>query len=139
VCDIQCHIDITTRSLIWCIGDDEQNFRTDIELDQVQFIRVTQNRIEFFLTDPTKVKFYMKLQSQWTPCHDFTQDKQASTQNLHVLEGDANMLSQLSELLVHAPDLQALLIDEGHVLNLAHQNTMADNMLLLQSLHLPLQ
>ncbi|KAI8884145.1 homeobox-domain-containing protein, partial [Backusella circina FSU 941] len=60
VCDIQCQIDITTRSLVWCIGDDQQNFRADIELQQVQFIRVTQNNIiEFCLTDPSKVKFYM--------------------------------------------------------------------------------
>ncbi|KAI8874712.1 homeobox-domain-containing protein [Backusella circina FSU 941] len=142
VCDIQCQIDITTRSLVWCIGDDQQNFRADIELQQVQFIRVTQNNIiEFCLTDPSKVKFYMKLQNQWTPCQDFTQDKQASTEHLHVLEGDASLLSQLSDIMVHAPDLQALLIDEGRVLNLTqqHNTTMADNMLLLQSLHLPLQ
>lgn len=166
VCDLNCHLDLTTRRLVWCIGDDQQSFRMDINLNLVQFIRVhrstTSYRLEFFLSSPGQVGFFMTTaQDTWIQCHDFTQDRQASLENVHVLEDFSQLLeTEFMEILMQAPDLQSLVIEEedGHESNnrnlyqlqpcnssqslLLDDTTVADdnmasNLLLLQGLHLP--
>ncbi|KAI9358382.1 hypothetical protein BD770DRAFT_419764 [Pilaira anomala] len=146
VCDLNCQIDLSRRTIQWCIGDEEQKFRMDINLNLVQYIKTTANRLEFFLSSPLEIKFYMttttteqhdqKKKKSWIQCHDFTQDKQASLENIHVLESFDHVLhTQFMELLMLAPELQSLIIqeDEPHT----NTNTMDSNLLLLQGLHLP--
>lgn len=113
---------MTTRTFTWLLSDDHQNFRIDIPLSNIQYIRMTQN-VEFYINDPTQLQFFMTVQGQWVQCHDFTQDKQATIEHLHVLEGSHQ---EFKELLMQSPDLQSLLVH--------HQN-----MLLLQGIHLPQQ
>lgn len=72
--------------------------------------------------------------SDWIQCHDFTQDKQASNENIHVLENfdvKGTLQVEFMEILMQAPELQSLIIDEQS------QTTMDHNLLLLQGLHLP--
>lgn len=116
----------------WIIGDEQQRFRIDIHLNLVQFIKKSAHRLEFFLSSPLELKFYMTMQDVWVQCHDFTQDKQASIENVHVLESmEDRLLLDFMEILMQAPELQSLIIEE--------ENTMNNNLLLLQSLHLPQQ
>lgn len=132
VCDLDCQIDLSRRTLEWTIGDDQQKFRIDINLNLVQFIKKSAHRLEFFLSSPLQVKFYMTTTSQdvWVQCHDFTQDKQASIENVHVLESMDDLFQiEFMEILMQAPELQSLIIEE--------ENAMTNNLLLLQGLHLP--
>ncbi|KAI8076974.1 hypothetical protein BDF21DRAFT_384740 [Thamnidium elegans] len=133
VCDLTCQIDLGTRTIIWCIGDEQQKFRIDINLNLIQYIKTSQHRLEFFLSSPLQIKFYMTTSNDsWVQCHDFTQDKQASLENVHVLESfDEVLQSQFMDLLMQAPELQSLVIQEEE------SNTMDSNLLLLQGLHLP--
>lgn len=121
VCDLHCHMDLSTRTLIWCIGDEQQSFRIDIKLNLIQFIRMQSNsmtntnKLEFFLSSPDQVKFFMTTPTDantWVQCHDFTQDKQASSENVHVLEGFSLLQAEFMEILMQAPDLQSLVIQE---------------------------
>lgn len=121
VCDLRCHMDLSTRTLIWCIGDEQQSFRIDIKLNLIQFIRMhtnsmtNTNKLEFFLSSPDQVKFFMTTTTDgnaWVQCHDFTQDKQASSENVHVLEGFSLLQAEFMEILMQAPDLQSLVIQE---------------------------
>jgi hypothetical protein len=132
VCDLSCQIDLASRNLIWCIGDDKQRFRIDINLNLVQFIKTNQSRLEFFLSSPSQVKFYMTDDSDnWIQCHDFSQDKQASNENIHILESyDGVLQVEFMEILMQAPELQSLIIQESNT-------AMDNNLLLLQGLHLP--
>ncbi|KAI7869594.1 uncharacterized protein EV154DRAFT_540830 [Mucor mucedo] len=133
VSDLNCQIDLQGRTLQWTIGDEQQQFRIDINLNLVQFIKKSQHRLEFFLSSPLELKFYMTTQEVWVQCHDFTQDKQASIENVHVLESMDDLLHiEFMEILMQAPELQSLIIEE-------EENTMNNNLLLLQSLHLPQQ
>lgn len=122
--------------MVWYIGDEARNqsFRMDIDLSLVQFIRMKQNGLEFFISSPEHIQFYMTISSlerEWAQCHDFTQDKQGSSENLHVLEG-LSLGMELMEILMQAPELQSLLIED-------EEDGMTNNLLLLQSLHLPCQ
>ncbi|KAG1080797.1 hypothetical protein G6F42_023205 [Rhizopus arrhizus] len=114
-------MDLSTRTLIWCIGDEQQSFRIDIKLNLIQFIRMhsnsmtNTNKLEFFLSSPDQVKFFMTTTMDgdaWVQCHDFTQDKQASSENVHVLEGFSLLQAEFMEILMQAPDLQSLVIQE---------------------------
>ncbi|KAI8071111.1 uncharacterized protein B0P05DRAFT_549638 [Gilbertella persicaria] len=116
VSDLHCHVDLSARTLIWSIGDDQQSFRIEINLNLVQFIR-THNlgslyKLEFFLSSPSQVKFFMTVDGTWVQCHDFTQDKQASSENVHVLEGFSLLRDEFMDILMQAPDLQSLVIEE---------------------------
>lgn len=72
------------------------------------------NKLEFFLSSPDQVKFFMTttMEGNWVQCHDFTQDKQASSENVHVLEGFSLLQAEFMEILMQAPDLQSLVIQE---------------------------
>lgn len=137
VCDLHCQIDLGTRTLTWCIGDDQQKFKIDINLNLVQYIKASQHRLEFYLSSPLQLKFFMTTTSSdtWIQCHDFTQDKQASLENVHVLECFNNTLQvEFMEVLMQAPELQSLVIEEDTT-----PANMGNNLLLLQGLHLPPQ
>ncbi|CAO3660245.1 unnamed protein product [Rhizopus stolonifer] len=128
VCDLICQVDLSTRKLIWCIGDgnQQQNFRMDISLDLLQFVRIQEGRVEFYISLPEQVQFYMTdARGEWIQCHDFTQDQQGSSESLHVLEG-FNLRSEWMKVLLQAPELESLLIEEN-----------TNDLLLLQGLHLP--
>lgn len=133
--DLICQMDLTQRTMQWCIGDEDQKFRMDINLNLVQYIKTSSHRLEFFLSNPLEIKFYMSTtqdQRGWIQCHDFTQDKQASLEHIHVLESLDHVLhAQFMELLMLAPELQPLIIQEDE------PHTMDSNLLLLQGLHLP--
>ncbi|KAI8974931.1 hypothetical protein BDB01DRAFT_853586 [Pilobolus umbonatus] len=140
VCDLDCQFDITSRTLVWCIGDDQnqQNFRIDIPINLIQYIRVATDkyypcRLEFYLSSPSQVKFYMTTSpDKWTQCHDFTQDKQASSQSLHIIEGMELLQTQWLDILMQAPEIQSLVLQEQET-----TDPMSNNLLLLQGLHLP--
>ncbi|KAG0746575.1 hypothetical protein G6F57_007965 [Rhizopus arrhizus] len=136
ICELNCKLDVSNRTLIWCIGDGNQQhkFRMDISLDLVQFIRMKDNTLEIFIRTPELIQFYMSNVSpktEWIQCHDFTQDKQGSSENLHVLTG-CYLEAEFMEIVTQVPELQSLLVksDEDGVMN---------NLLLLQSLHIPNQ
>lgn len=146
VSDLSCHVDLTTRKLIWSIGDDQQSFRIEINLSLVQLIRsyALENtyKIEFYLTSPDQVKFFMTVDGAWVQCHDFTQDKQASSETVHTLEGFSQLQDELMDILMQAPDLQSLVVqdedkEEGYPLSSTGDDGMTNNLLLLQGLHLP--
>ncbi|KAI8877923.1 homeobox-domain-containing protein [Backusella circina FSU 941] len=131
VCDIQCQLDLGTRTLVWLVGDEQRGFKIEIGLDLIQFIRISgRYQISFFVNNPGFIQFYMGGSGEeWTQCHDFTQDKQASIQNLHVLEGTSQLVHDLNQVLVNAPDLKALVMDEEQLL----EHYQQQNLLLLQS------
>lgn len=108
----------------------------DISINLVQYIRVLANRIEFFLSSPHQIKFFMTtVQGEWVQCHDFTQDKQAMLENVHVLQGEV-LQNEFMEILMQAPDLQSLVMLEQ---DQETEKDMTTNLLLLQGLHLPQQ
>ncbi|CEP18304.1 hypothetical protein [Parasitella parasitica] len=121
VSDLSCHMDLSTRTMSWCIDDEQQSFRIDINLNLIQFIRMhsesmtNTHKLEFFLSSPDQVQFFMTSTMEgnaWVQCHDFTQDRQASLENVHVLEGYSLLQAEFMEILMQAPDLQALVIQE---------------------------
>lgn len=106
------------------------------------------------------------IQRNWVQCHDFTQDRQASLENVHVLEDFSQLLeTQFMEILMQAPDLQSLviededdhqesntlyhhklcnssqslLLDDTTTVPSSTDDSIASNLLLLQGLHLPQQ
>ncbi|KAI9244238.1 hypothetical protein BY458DRAFT_537234 [Sporodiniella umbellata] len=120
VCDLVCQVDFSSRKLVWFIGDDnqQQNFRMDISLDLVRFVRVQESRMEFFISQPEQIHFYMTdaQGGDWIQCHDFTQDQQGSSVNLHVLDG-FNLKQEWMEILLQAPELESLLVEEENAHN----------------------
>ncbi|CAO3700888.1 unnamed protein product [Rhizopus stolonifer] len=135
VCHLQCQIDLTKRKLIWIIGGDDddnegQRFRMDIDFNLIQSILILNTGIEFLLHSPQQIQFYMTTttnnNNQWIQCHDFTQDQQGSCVHLHQLQG-FGLSMEIMEVLLQAPELEALVQDDS----------MTNNMLLLQDLHLP--
>jgi hypothetical protein len=131
VCDIQCQLDLGARTLVWLVGDEQRGFKIEISLNLIQFIRISgRYQISFYINNPGFIKFYMgDSGEEWTQCHDFTQDKQASIQNLHVLEGTSQLVHDLNQVLLNAPDLKALVMDEEQLL----EHYQQQNLLLLQS------
>ncbi|KAI8638661.1 hypothetical protein BD408DRAFT_446578 [Parasitella parasitica] len=135
VSDLYCHMDLSTRTLSWCIGDEQQSFRIDVNLNLIQFIRMhsdsitNTDKLEFFLSSPDQVQFFMTNAMEgdtWVQCHDFTQDRQASLENVHILEGYNLLQAEFMEILMQAPDLQSLVIqEEGE----QHQQTLQDNVI----------
>lgn len=141
----------------------------EININLVQFIRLLHdNKIEFFLSTPSQIKFFMTQGREWVQCHDFTQDKQATLENVHVLEGSDELNHEFMEILMQAPDLQSLVIQEDplvanfyshpessqsfitnsstqsllledHPHDIETEKNMNTNLLLLQGLHLPQQ
>ncbi|KAI9481349.1 MAG: hypothetical protein EXX96DRAFT_566380 [Benjaminiella poitrasii] len=118
VTDLYCQVDLSQRTLNWYLSDtlQQQSFRIVISLNLIQFIRLefcAQYRIEFCVSSPDQVKFFMTVNDQWIQCHDFTQDLQASTEKLHVLQGPVNVLdAEFMQVLVQASELQSLIIQE---------------------------
>ncbi|KAI8366911.1 hypothetical protein BD560DRAFT_400483 [Blakeslea trispora] len=116
VSDLSCHVDLSARKLIWLIGDDQQSFRIEVSLSLVQFIRSYAlegvYKLEFYLNSPDQVKFFMTVDGAWVQCHDFTQDKQASSETVHTLEGFSLLQNELMDILMQAPELQSLVAQD---------------------------
>ncbi|KAI7856828.1 Homeodomain-like protein, partial [Circinella umbellata] len=95
--DLACHYDTQRRVLIWRIQDGQQRFKMEYTFDTVLQIRLEPilerlgwARLELRVAQPEAIAFYMEANGgAWTQCRDFTQDRQATSINLHHLDGPA--------------------------------------------------
>ncbi|KAF7725448.1 hypothetical protein EC973_009622 [Apophysomyces ossiformis] len=123
--DLVCHYDQKQQILVWCVRDGDQCFKMIIPLSSVQCIRLLphierhgHSYIELHLSQPESIAFYMSQgENGWTQCRDFTQDRQATVELIHRLEGPT--LALRSEL-AH-PHLEPLMM------NVLYPNDMLKN------------
>ncbi|KAG0173965.1 hypothetical protein DFQ28_002991 [Apophysomyces sp. BC1034] len=124
--DLVCHFDQKQHALVWCIRDGDQCFKMMIPLSNVQCIRLiphmernTHSSVELQIIQPESIAFYMSQgDNGWTQCRDFTQDRQATVELIHRLEGLTLALrSELSH-----PSLEPLVINEIYPNNMLKSN-----------------
>ena len=118
--DLACHYDTQRRVLIWRIQDGQQRFKMEYTFDTVLQIRLDPilerlgwARLELRIAQPEAIAFYMEANGgAWTQCRDFTQDRQATSINLHHLDGPALALRA---------EVQRWAQDDAHIQSLLQQ------------------
>ncbi|KAI7855222.1 hypothetical protein BDC45DRAFT_534906 [Circinella umbellata] len=116
--DLVCYAQ--QRQLIWQIQDDGHQFRIQIDFSAVQQLVLTSevqedmtvaDHIQVHLHHPGDLTFSMLragIDQDWIRCGDFSENKQATYQGIHVLQGNHDMLRQaLLQLINQAPDMLA--------------------------------
>ncbi|KAI9278953.1 hypothetical protein BDA99DRAFT_474355 [Phascolomyces articulosus] len=106
------------RQLIWQIQDDGHQFRIQIDFSAIQQLVLTSeiqedmtmaDQIQVHLHHPGDLTFSMwraGIDQDWIRCGDFSENKQATYQAIHVLQGNQEMLRQaLFDLFNQAPDM----------------------------------
>ncbi|KAI9313482.1 hypothetical protein BX666DRAFT_695561 [Dichotomocladium elegans] len=118
--DLECFAQ--NRQLIWQIQDGGHQFRISIDIDGIQQLVLSSEMTTGDVTDepvvvvdqlaiqlyhPGDVTFSMwrnGLDHEWIRCGDFSENKQASFQSIHVLQG-MSLRPALLQLFGIAPDL----------------------------------
>lgn len=112
--DLLCYAE--DRQLTWLIQDSEYRFRVQIDFDAIQQLTLTpsddmlHDELQVQLHNAGDVSFSMlHMSSQdWVRCGDFSENRQATTQAIHVLQAQQDTLRQaLWQLFANAPDLFA--------------------------------
>ncbi|KAI9492071.1 hypothetical protein BDB00DRAFT_873714 [Zychaea mexicana] len=117
--DLACHYDTQRRVLVWRIQDGQQRFKMEYTFDTVLQVRLEPilerlgwARLELRIAQPEAIAFYMESNGSgtWTQCRDFTQDRQATSINLHHLDGPALALrAEVQRWAQNDPHIQSLL------------------------------
>ncbi|KAI8890386.1 homeobox-domain-containing protein [Backusella circina FSU 941] len=113
--DLVCYGNPVEREFVWRVQAEGHQFRIQINFDDIHHLRLSQQiQVEtgelvgqIDLETQLPLKFTMSQQAeQWIQCGDFTQDKQASVDGLHILQGSHDAFKRsLLDLISLAPDL----------------------------------
>lgn len=113
--DLVCYGNPTEREFVWRVQAEGHQFQIQINFDDIHHLRLSQQiqvetgelvgQIDLEVRLPLKFTMSQQ-QEQWIQCGDFTQDKQASVDGLHVLQGSHDAFKRaLLDLISLAPDL----------------------------------
>lgn len=118
--DLVCYSDPVQKQLIWQVQDDGHLFRIEVHFENIRQIRLGQVQTDMgqleIQVEPntTPISFSMRradVDPDWVQCGDFTENRQASHQGIHALQGTHDSLRQsLLELIAQSPDLANKLI-----------------------------
>ncbi|KAI8143931.1 hypothetical protein BJV82DRAFT_644395 [Fennellomyces sp. T-0311] len=114
--DLVCYAQ--QRQLIWQIQDEGHQFRIQIDFSAIQQLILTSemqedmtmaDQLQVHLNHPGDLTFSMwraGIDHDWIRCGDFSENKQATYQAVHVLQANHDMLRQaLLQLFSQSPDL----------------------------------
>ncbi|KAI9244439.1 hypothetical protein EDC94DRAFT_439913 [Helicostylum pulchrum] len=117
--DLVCHGSPLDREFIWKVQAEGHHFRVQVGFDSIDQIRLCQQvqletgdivgQLEIELSLPVAFSMWrFGKDNQWIRCGDFTEDKQASVDRVHVLQGNHDAFKQaLLDLISLAPELAA--------------------------------
>ncbi|KAI9499308.1 homeobox domain-containing protein, partial [Zychaea mexicana] len=117
--DLKCFVESTNKTLTWQVLAEGHLFRIQVPMDTIAQVRLVQEgQLEIELDDPRHCCFAMydnnsnnSSQGEWIRCGDFSEDKQASRETVHVLLGNHDVLQQaLLDLAALAPELTAKMV-----------------------------
>jgi hypothetical protein len=115
--DLVCYGSPIDRELIWRVQAEGHHFRIQVGFDSIHQLRLSQQvqaetgelvgQLDIDLSLPLVFSMWRFGQdNQWVRCGDFTEDKQASVDGTHILQGNHQSLRQaLLDLMVFAPEL----------------------------------
>lgn len=115
--DLVCYSNPVERELVWKVQAEGHHFRIQVGFDTINQISLGQQiqvetgeivgQIDIQLNLPLTFSMWRLGQdNQWVRCGDFTEDKQATMDSLHILQGNHEALKQsLLDLITFAPDL----------------------------------
>ncbi|KAI9476277.1 MAG: hypothetical protein EXX96DRAFT_507377 [Benjaminiella poitrasii] len=115
--DLVCYGSPVDRELVWRVQAEGHHFRIQISFDQIQQLRLSQQiqvetgdlvgQLDIELNLPLAFSMWRFGQDlQWVRCGDFTEDKQASVDGLHILQGNHDAFKQaLLDLIAMTPEL----------------------------------
>ncbi|KAI8144726.1 hypothetical protein BJV82DRAFT_606004 [Fennellomyces sp. T-0311] len=108
--DLKCYVQ--SKFMTWQVLAESHLFRIQVPFDTISQVRLVQEgQLEIELEDPAQCCFSMFSNNEWIRCGDFSEDKQASRENVHVLLGNHDALQQaLLDLAALAPELTAKMI-----------------------------
>ncbi|EIE87766.1 hypothetical protein G6F46_006990 [Rhizopus delemar] len=112
--DLVCFGD--SHQLNWQIQDGGHHFRIHVDYHQVKQIRLSHaqldlGQLEIEVADSLFSMKRIGTDPDWIQCGDFTENRQASVDTVHVLQGDHNQLRHcLLELIAQAPHLASKLV-----------------------------
>lgn len=103
--DLACYADVTHRLLTWQVQVRDHLFRIQVPIDAISLLRSSQivqsnqllDQIDIELDVPQRLTFAMRrahVDQDWVRCGDFSEDKQASQEKTHVLQGPPELLKQ---------------------------------------------
>ncbi|KAI7852654.1 hypothetical protein BDC45DRAFT_513111 [Circinella umbellata] len=109
--DLKCFIDPINKQMTWQVLAEGNLFRIQVPMGSITQIRlVHEGQLEIEL-DPQYCFFGMFHNQKWVRCGDFSQDKQASHEKVHVLRGNHDALQQvLLDLAALVPELTVKMI-----------------------------
>ncbi|KAI8338634.1 hypothetical protein BC941DRAFT_423439 [Chlamydoabsidia padenii] len=123
--DLVCYCHPLERMMVWQVEDGGHKFRIELDFDQINQMRLTQvplnatttvGQLEVDVSLQQQIRFCMRQSSvdDWVRCGDFSENKQASIETMHVLQGNydalkhalvdiVNMVAEFSHKLVLPP------------------------------------
>lgn len=115
--DLVCHGSPLDREFVWKVQAEGHHFRVQVGFDSIRHIRLCQQvqletgdivgQLEIELSLPVAFSMWrFGKDNQWIRCGDFTEDKQASVDRVHLLQGSHDAFKQaLLDLISLAPEL----------------------------------
>lgn len=115
--DLVCYGSPVDRELIWRVQAEGHHFRIQVGFDSIHQLRLSQQvqietgeivgQLDIELSLPLVFSMWRFGQdNQWVRCGDFTEDKQASVDSFHILQGNHDSFKQaLLDLIALAPEL----------------------------------
>lgn len=130
--DLVCYCHPLERMMVWQVEDGGHKFRVELDFDQINQMRLSQvplnatttvGQLEVDVNQQQQTRFGMRQSDyqsggsqsdDWVRCGDFSENKQASVETMHVLQGNyealkhalldiVNMVAELSHKLVLPP------------------------------------
>ncbi|KAL9538847.1 hypothetical protein MBANPS3_010631 [Mucor bainieri] len=115
--DLVCYASPLDRELVWRVQAEGHHFRIQVGFDSIHQLRLSRQvqvetgelvgQLDIELSLPLAFSMWRFGQDhQWVRCGDFTEDKQASVDGFHILQGNHEAFKQtLLDLLALAPEL----------------------------------
>lgn len=115
--DLVCYASPLDRELVWRVQAEGHHFRIQVSFDSIHQLRLSRQvqvetgelvgQLDIELSLPLAFSMWRFGQDhQWVRCGDFTEDKQASVDGFHILQGNHEAFKQaLLDLLALAPEL----------------------------------
>ncbi|KAI8978040.1 hypothetical protein BDB01DRAFT_837483 [Pilobolus umbonatus] len=116
-CDLVCYSDPIENEFVWRVQAEGHHFRIQVPFHSISRINLSQQvqfdtgevvgQLEMEISLPLTFSMWRTgRDNQWTRCNDFTEDNQASLDNLHILQGNHDAFKRsLLELIAMAPGL----------------------------------
>lgn len=115
--DLVCYASPLDREFVWRVQAEGHHFRIQVSFDSIHQLRLSRQvqmetgelvgQLDIELSLPLAFSMWRFGQDhQWVRCGDFTEDKQASVDGFHILQGNHEAFKQaLLDLLALAPEL----------------------------------